>query len=122
MRLWSTESRAFVKGIARCLERRLPALYDHQRRAFHGGTPLQILAVHEAHEDLELHDPVKAKLVELRFFVGLLEDLAHHGRPGLVIRPRRAVRRRGRRDRGEKLTLPDAFGAPASHGMVEEHD
>jgi hypothetical protein len=70
-----------------------------------GGTPQQILALHEAHEDLALHDPVKRKLVELRFFVGLPGDLAHQGRPGLVIRPRLAVRRHGRR-RSRKKSNP----------------
>jgi hypothetical protein len=25
-------------------------------------------------------------------------------------------------DPGKNLTLPDAFGAPASHGMSDEHD
>jgi hypothetical protein len=52
---------------------------------------------------LALHDPVKVKLVEMRFFVGLPGDLAHHGGPGLVIRPRLAVRRHGRRRSRRKI-------------------
>ena len=36
-----------------------------------GGSPQEILALHEALEEFALHDPVKAKLVELRFFGGL---------------------------------------------------
>jgi RNA polymerase sigma factor (TIGR02999 family) len=36
-----------------------------------GGPPEELLALHEALERLAAHDPVKAKLVELRFFGGL---------------------------------------------------
>jgi RNA polymerase sigma factor (TIGR02999 family) len=36
-----------------------------------GGPAQELLALHEALEQLALHDPVKAKLVELRFFAGL---------------------------------------------------
>jgi RNA polymerase sigma factor (TIGR02999 family) len=35
------------------------------------GSPQELLALHEALEQLVLHDPVKARLVELRFFGGL---------------------------------------------------
>jgi RNA polymerase sigma factor (TIGR02999 family) len=35
------------------------------------GSPQEVLALHEALEEFALHDPVKAKLVELRFFGGL---------------------------------------------------
>jgi RNA polymerase sigma factor (TIGR02999 family) len=36
-----------------------------------GGSPRELLDLHEALEEFALHDPVKAKLVELRFFGGL---------------------------------------------------
>jgi RNA polymerase sigma factor (TIGR02999 family) len=36
-----------------------------------GESPRELLALHEALEQFALHDPVKAKLVELRFFGGL---------------------------------------------------
>jgi RNA polymerase sigma factor (TIGR02999 family) len=36
-----------------------------------GGPPEELLALHEALDELALHDPLKAKLVELRFFGGL---------------------------------------------------
>ncbi len=40
--------------------------------ALHAGSPAEeVLALHEALEQLETHDPLKAKLVELRFFAGL---------------------------------------------------
>jgi RNA polymerase sigma factor (TIGR02999 family) len=35
------------------------------------GSPLELLALHEALERFAVHDPVKARLVELRFFGGL---------------------------------------------------
>jgi RNA polymerase sigma factor (TIGR02999 family) len=35
------------------------------------GSPREILDLHEALEEFALHDPLKAKLVELRFFGGL---------------------------------------------------
>ncbi len=35
------------------------------------GSPRELLALHEALEQFALHDPLKAKLVELRFFAGL---------------------------------------------------
>jgi DNA-directed RNA polymerase specialized sigma24 family protein len=39
--------------------------------------PDELLALNEALEKFELHDPLKAKLVELRFFGGLtLEEAA----------------------------------------------
>jgi RNA polymerase sigma factor (TIGR02999 family) len=41
------------------------------------GLPDELLALNEALEKFELHDPLKAKLVELRFFGGLtLEEAA----------------------------------------------
>ena len=41
------------------------------------GTPTELLALHDALEQFAAHDPIKAKLVELRFFGGLtLEDAA----------------------------------------------
>jgi RNA polymerase sigma factor (TIGR02999 family) len=36
-----------------------------------GGTPEELLALHEALEQFARHDPQKARLVELRFFAGL---------------------------------------------------
>ena len=36
-----------------------------------GESPQELLALHEALEQFALHDPLKAKLVELRFFGGL---------------------------------------------------
>jgi RNA polymerase sigma factor (TIGR02999 family) len=40
--------------------------------ALHAGGPAEeLLALHEALERLAAHDPVKARLVELRFFGGL---------------------------------------------------
>jgi RNA polymerase sigma factor (TIGR02999 family) len=36
-----------------------------------GGSPQELLALHEALEQFALHDPLKAKLVELRYFGGL---------------------------------------------------
>jgi RNA polymerase sigma factor (TIGR02999 family) len=42
-----------------------------------GGSPQELLALHEALEQLAHHDPLKAQLVELRFFGGLtLADAA----------------------------------------------
>jgi len=40
------------------------------------GTPEELLALHEALERFALHDPLKAKLVELRFFGGLTLEQA----------------------------------------------
>jgi RNA polymerase sigma factor (TIGR02999 family) len=40
------------------------------------GTPQEILALHQALEQFALHDPKKAKLVELRFFAGLTLEQA----------------------------------------------
>ena len=39
-------------------------------------SPEELLALHEALEDFALHDPLKAKLVELRFFGGLTLEQA----------------------------------------------
>ena len=41
-----------------------------------GGPAQDVLALHEALDQLAAHDPVKAKLVELRFFAGLTLDQA----------------------------------------------
>jgi RNA polymerase sigma factor (TIGR02999 family) len=41
-----------------------------------GGPAQDVLALHEALEQLAAHDPVKAKLVEMRFFAGLTLDQA----------------------------------------------
>ena len=41
-----------------------------------GGPAQDVLALHEALEQLAAHDPVKAKLVELRFFAGLTLERA----------------------------------------------
>ena len=41
-----------------------------------GGPPEDLLALHEALEQFALHDPLKAKLVELRFFAGLTLEQA----------------------------------------------
>jgi RNA polymerase sigma factor (TIGR02999 family) len=40
------------------------------------GPPQELVALHEALEQFALHDPVKAKLVELRFFGGLTLEQA----------------------------------------------
>jgi hypothetical protein len=54
-----------------------------------GGPAQDVLALHEALEQLAAHDPVKAKLVEMRFFAGLtLEQAAEC----LGIAPRTADR------------------------------
>jgi len=37
----------------------------------HHGSPQELLALHEALEEFALYDPVKAKLVELRYFGGM---------------------------------------------------
>jgi RNA polymerase sigma factor (TIGR02999 family) len=41
-----------------------------------GESSEQLLALHEALEELELHDPIKARLVELRYFGGLTLEQA----------------------------------------------
>jgi DNA-directed RNA polymerase specialized sigma24 family protein len=41
-----------------------------------GGPPQELLALHEALEQFALRDPLKAKLVELRFFGGLTLEQA----------------------------------------------
>jgi RNA polymerase sigma factor (TIGR02999 family) len=41
-----------------------------------GGSPQEVLALHEALGDFALRDPLKAKLVELRFFGGLTLEQA----------------------------------------------
>ena len=41
-----------------------------------GGPAQEVLALHEALEQLAAHDPVKAKLVEMRFFAGLTLEQA----------------------------------------------
>ena len=41
-----------------------------------GTSPEELLALHEALEEFVLHDPVKARLVELRFFAGLTLEQA----------------------------------------------
>jgi RNA polymerase sigma factor (TIGR02999 family) len=41
-----------------------------------GGPAQDVLALHEALEQLAAHDPVKAKLVEMRFFAGLTNEQA----------------------------------------------
>lgn len=41
-----------------------------------GGPDEELLALHEALEQFAVHDPVKAKLVELRFFAGLTLEQA----------------------------------------------
>ena len=41
-----------------------------------GGPAQDVLALNEALEQLAVHDPVKAKLVEMRFFAGLTLDQA----------------------------------------------
>ncbi len=54
-----------------------------------GGPAQDVLALHEALEQLAAHEPVKAKLVEMRFFAGLtLEQAAEC----LGIAPRTADR------------------------------
>jgi RNA polymerase sigma factor (TIGR02999 family) len=41
-----------------------------------GGPPEDFLALHEALEQFAIHDPVKARLVELRYFAGLTLEQA----------------------------------------------
>ena len=41
-----------------------------------GGTPQELLALHEALDEFKVHDPLKAELVELRFFGGLTLEQA----------------------------------------------
>jgi RNA polymerase sigma factor (TIGR02999 family) len=41
-----------------------------------GGTPQELLDLHEALDEFAVHDPLKAKLVELRFFGGLTLEQA----------------------------------------------
>jgi RNA polymerase sigma factor (TIGR02999 family) len=41
-----------------------------------GGSPEDLLSLHDALEGFAAHDPVKAKLVELRFFAGLTLEQA----------------------------------------------
>jgi len=40
------------------------------------GSSEELLALHEALQEFALHDPLKAKLVELRFFAGLTQEQA----------------------------------------------
>ena len=40
------------------------------------GSSDELLALHEALEEFAIHDPIKAKLVELRFFAGLTQEQA----------------------------------------------
>jgi RNA polymerase sigma factor (TIGR02999 family) len=40
------------------------------------GSPEELLALHEALDDFKVHDPLKARLVELRFFGGLTLEQA----------------------------------------------
>ena len=69
-----------------------------------GGPAQEVLALHEALEPLAAHDPVKAKLVKMRFFAGLTLDQAaeclgiapSNSRACLAVRPRVAVHRHGR--------------------------
>lgn len=53
--------------------RREPADFD---ALLAGGPAQEVLDLHEALEQLAAHDPVKAKLVELRFFAGLTLEQA----------------------------------------------
>jgi RNA polymerase sigma factor (TIGR02999 family) len=72
-----------------------------------GGRANEVLALHEALEQLAAHDPVKAKLVEMRFFAGLtLEQAAEC----LGISPRTA----DRAWRYARAWLYDAMGGPDS--------
>ena len=91
-----------------------------------GGHAQEVLALHGALEQLAAHDPVKAKLVELRFFAGLTLDQAAEC---LGIAPRTADRawRYARAwlyaamagpDSGEKLRAGGAFRASTSHRGV----
>jgi DNA-directed RNA polymerase specialized sigma24 family protein len=70
---------AIERGDPKAAGQLLPLVYDAQ----------EVLALHEALEQLAAHDPVKAKLVEMRFFAGLtLEQAAEC----LGIAPRTADR------------------------------
>ena len=63
-------SRSLKRGGGR---RREPADLD---ALLAGGHTQEVLALHEALAQLAAHDPVKAKLVEMRFFAGLTLDQA----------------------------------------------
>ena len=72
-----------------------------------GGPAQEILALNEALEHLAAHDPVKAKLVEMRFFAGLTLDQAAEC---LGIAPRTA----DRAWRYARARLYDAMAGPDS--------
>lgn len=74
--------------------------------------PDEILAVHDALERLALADPVAAKLVELRYFVGMSMDesaaalgLGKRTAEGLWTYARAWLRRAIRRERGTDLAI-----------------
>jgi RNA polymerase sigma factor (TIGR02999 family) len=91
---WRWDSRGhFFAAAAEAMRRILVENARRKGRAKHGGgrrrehadldalgddaTPHELLALHEALEAFARHDPLKAKLVELRFFGGLtLEESA----------------------------------------------
>src|SRR5262249_45964621 len=77
----------FLAAAAEAMRRILVENARRKRRQKHGGgrrrehaeldnlsasgSPQELLALHDALEQFALHDPVKARLVELRFFRGL---------------------------------------------------
>jgi RNA polymerase sigma factor (TIGR02999 family) len=90
---WS-DRRRFFAAAAESMRRILVESARRKGRAKHGGgrrrsdarldhiaaceSPRELLALHEALEEFARHEPIKAKLVELRFFGGLtLEEAAH---------------------------------------------
>jgi RNA polymerase sigma factor (TIGR02999 family) len=88
---WANRRHFFVAA-AEAMRRILVEKARHKRRDRHGGRRQrqypdldelqdcgpsdEILALHEALEQFAVHDPLKAKLVELRFFGGLTLDQA----------------------------------------------
>ena len=89
--IWANR-RHFCAAAAEAMRRILVENARRKGRAKHGGgrrreyaeldafgadeSPQDILALHEALEQLAVHDPLKAKLVELRFFGGLTLEQA----------------------------------------------
>jgi RNA polymerase sigma factor (TIGR02999 family) len=84
--------RHFIVAAAEAMRRILIENARHKKRVKHGGErqrehtnldalqaggpPQELLALHEALEQFAAHDPLKAKLVELRFFAGLTLEQA----------------------------------------------
>src|SRR5436190_1212116 len=67
---------AIEQGDARAAEQLLPLVYDELRKLAAPEPDLDLLALDAALQRLAEHDPLKAKLVELRYFGGLTGDQA----------------------------------------------